>query len=85
MKSELKPSVRINLEAKKKLESIQQKTNRSQTALLDRAVELLALEILGQQMQEDLADLCVNEKALAEYNALSTAFDQGAPDGLGGK
>ena len=40
MKQELKPSIRMNVEAKKKLEFIQSKTNRSQTALLDRAVEL---------------------------------------------
>ena len=53
MKQELKPSVRINLEAKKKLEGIQLKTNRSQTALLDRAVELLHHEVLCQQMAKD--------------------------------
>ncbi len=53
MKQELKPSVRMNVEAKKKLEVIQLKTHRSLTALLDRAVELLHQEVLSQQMAED--------------------------------
>ena len=42
MKQELKPSVRMNVEAKKKLEVIQLKTHRSLTALLDRAVRTFA-------------------------------------------
>lgn len=82
MKQELKPSVRMNVEAKKKLELIQSKTNRSQTALLDRAVELLDYEVLSQQMTEDLADLSSNPTALASYNALSTVFDKASGDGL---
>jgi hypothetical protein len=83
MKQELKPSVRINVEAKKRLEVIQSKTNKSQTALLDRAVELLHYEVLSQQMTEDLADLTSNPTALASYNALSAVFDKASGDGLG--
>ena len=82
MKQELKPSVRINIEAKRKLEVIQSKTNRSQTSLLDRAVELLSYEVLSQQMAEDLADLSSNPTALASYNALSVVFDGASGDGL---
>ena len=82
MKQELKPSIRMNIEAKKKLEVIQSKTNKSQTTLLDRAVELLEHEVLSQQMAEDLADLSSNPTALASYNALSTVFDRASGDGL---
>lgn len=83
MKQELNSSIRINIEAKLKLEAIQSITNRRQTALLDRAVELLHYEVLSQQMAEDLADLSSNPTALASYNALSTVFDKASGDGLG--
>jgi hypothetical protein len=83
VKQELNSSIRINIEAKLKLEAIQSITNRRQTALLDRAVELLHYEVLSQQMAEDLADLSSNPKALARYNALSTVFDKASGDGLG--
>ena len=82
MKQELKPSIRINFEAKKKLENLQFKTKRSQTALLDRAVELLSYEVLSQQMADDLADLSNNPKDLARYNALSEVLDKAAGDDL---
>ena len=82
MKQEMKPSVRINIEAKRQLEGIQLKTNKSLTALLDRAVELLNREVLSQQMAEDLADLSSNPTALASYNALSAVFDKASGDGL---
>ncbi|MDR3615453.1 MAG: hypothetical protein P4L53_17980 [Candidatus Obscuribacterales bacterium] len=75
MKRESKVSVRMNIEAKRKLEVIQSKTKRSQTALLDRAVALLDYEILSQQMAEDLADLSSDPVVLASYNALIAAFD----------
>lgn len=75
MKSEAKPSIRINLPTKKKLEAIQSRTLRSQTSLLDRAVELLELETLKEQMKEDLADLANNKKALATYTAICEGFD----------
>jgi hypothetical protein len=82
MKQELKPSIRINFEAKKKLESLQFKTKRSQTALLDRAVELLSYEVLSQQMADDLADLSSNPKDLASYKSLSEVLDKAAGDDL---
>lgn len=37
MSAELKPSVRINAESKKRLEEIQLRTKKSQTSLLDRS------------------------------------------------
>jgi hypothetical protein len=82
MKQDTKPSVRINLTTKKRLELIQSKTQRSQTALLDRAVELLEIETLCQQMSEDLADLTSNQDALASYNAVCESFDGASADGL---
>ncbi len=82
MSAELKPSVRINAESKKRLEEIQLRTKRSQTSLLDRAVELLAREVLSQQMVEDLADLSADPDALAKYNALTLKFDQTISDGV---
>jgi predicted DNA-binding protein len=82
MKQELKPSVRINIEAKKKLEDIQSKTHRSQTALLDRAVELLVHEVLAKQMLDDIADLSNDPTAMAKYIAISDIFEQASGDGL---
>lgn len=83
MKSETKPSIRINLPTKKKLEAIQSRTLRSQTSLLDRAVELLELETLKEQMEEDLVDLANDKTALAAYNAICQGLDGASGDGLG--
>ncbi|NJL71302.1 MAG: hypothetical protein HC888_06665 [Candidatus Competibacteraceae bacterium] len=85
MKQDLKPSVRINLEAKRKLEFLQLKTNRSQTALLDRAVELLDQEVLSQQIINDIADLSNDATAMAKYNAISELFDKASEDGVRAK
>ena len=75
-------SARLNPAAKKKLEQIQAQTARSQTSLLDRAIDLLERETLAQQVEADFADLANNNDALRRYNELSTAFDGAAADGL---
>jgi len=79
---ESKPSVRVNLAAKKKLEKIQAQTDRSQTTLLDRAIDLLERETLVQQMEADFADLANDHDALRKYNELSSVFEGAATDGL---
>lgn len=82
MKAETKPSVRVNLAAKKKLELIQERTNRSLTALLDRAIDLLEREILLQQVDADVSYLVSDEKALRRYMESTAVFEGADLDGL---
>jgi predicted transcriptional regulator len=82
MKTETKPSVRVNLAAKEKLEKIQLQTSRSQTALLDRAIDLLERETMTQQIAADFAELAENPELLARYKEISAAFENAASDGL---
>jgi hypothetical protein len=76
------PSVRVNLAAKKKLDQIQAQTDLSQPALLDRAIDLLDLEMRSKQFSQDMADLVSQPKVLREYHRIAATFDGASADGL---
>jgi hypothetical protein len=76
------PSVRVNLAAKQKLDQIQAETDLSQPALLDRAIDLLQLEMRAKQFSQDMADLVGQPKVLREYHKIAAAFDGASADGL---
>ena len=76
------PTVRVNFKAKQKLDQIQLQTDLSQPALLDRAIDLLELELRAQQFSRDLADLANDPDALRHYKEISAVFEGAAADGL---
>lgn len=82
MKSETKPSVRVNLLAKQKLEQLQVQTELSQTVLLDRAIDLLERDLMAQQVQSDFEDLARDSKKLATYQKISAIFEGASGDGF---
>jgi len=76
------PTVRMNAAAKIKLDQMQVTTDLSQPALLDRAVDLLERELLGEQMKAEFAAVADDPETLAAYNKLSAGFDGALRDGL---
>jgi predicted transcriptional regulator len=76
------PSIRVNLAAKQKLDRLQKQTDLSQPALLDRAIDLLELELQAKQFAADLADLVADAEALRKYQEVAAIFEGAASDGL---
>lgn len=82
-KPEIKqPAVRVNAATKVKLDEIKSKTDLSHPDLLERAVDLLALDMQIRQFESDLADLVADKVALKKYKKSSAIFDGAAHDGL---
>lgn len=79
MTSSKPPSIRVSFAAKQKLVRLQEQTGLSQPALLDRAIDLLELELQAKQFAADLADLVGDAEALREYQRVSAIFDGAAP------
>lgn len=75
-------TVRMNANAKRKLDKLQAETDLSQPALLDRAVELLEREMLAQRLASDFADVAADPEVLRKYNKIADVFDGAAGDGL---
>lgn len=82
MTSAKQPTVRLNLHSKQKLDEIQALTDLSQPALLDRAINLLAMEIRSQQFADDMSNLTSNPDLLSKYLAISAVFEGASADGL---
>lgn len=68
-------SVQISNEAKEKLETLRSQTKLSNAILLERAIELLYIELRSNQLASDLADLANNPVALQQYHQISAAMD----------
>jgi uncharacterized coiled-coil DUF342 family protein len=82
-KSEIKqPTVRVNAATKVKLDEIKSKTDLSHPDLLERAVDLLALDMQIRQFESDLADLVQDKARLAKYKKSTAIFDGASKDGL---
>lgn len=82
-KSEIKqPTVRVNAATKVKLDEIKSKTDLSHPDLLERAVELLALDMQVRQLESDLSDIVADEASLAKYKRVTAIFDGASKDGL---
>ncbi len=82
MTASKQPTVRVNLSTKQKLDEIQALTDLSQPALLDRAVNLLDMEIRAQQFVNDMTDLISNPNSLRQYSAISAVLEGASADGL---
>lgn len=74
-------SVHISNEAKEKLEALQSQTKLSRSVLIDRAIELLDIELRSNRLANDLADLANNPVALQQYHQISAAMDGALVDG----
>ncbi len=68
-------TVRLNLSAKRKLDEIQARTDLSKCSLLERAINLLDMDLRAQQFSSDLADLVNNPDSLSQYMAISHVID----------
>ena len=77
------PTVRLNAAAKQKLDWMQQQTDLSQPALMDRAIDLLERELLAEQLDADFTALAQDQAMLAAYKTASCEFDSASHDGLG--
>lgn len=76
------PTVRVNAQAKEKLDRMQVQTDLSQPALLDRAIELLERELMAEQMKSDFEAIANDPETLAQYKAIADGFSGGVGDGL---
>ena len=76
------PTVRVNAPAKEKLDRMQEQTDLSQPALMDRAIELLEREIMAKQMKADFEAIANDPETLALYKSIASGFDATVRDGL---
>ena len=76
------PTVRVNTEAKRKLDKMQEQTDLSHPALLDRAISLLERELLADQLEADLIAIASDEDALRTYKSIVSDFDDTVGDGI---
>lgn len=67
--------MRVNVSTKVKLDKIQSKTGLSQLYLLERAVDLLVVDMHIRQLESDFADLVEDAASLAKYQEASASFD----------
>ncbi len=82
-KTEIKqPTVRLNAATKLKLDEIKSKTDLSHPDLLEKAVDLLALDMQIRQFETDFADVVENKATLEKYKKSSAVFDGASKDGL---
>ncbi|MCC7531641.1 MAG: hypothetical protein IT342_24265 [Candidatus Melainabacteria bacterium] len=82
-KPEIKqPTVRVNAATKVKLDEIKSRTDLSHPDLLEKAVDLLALDMQVRQLESDLSDMIADKASLAEYQRLTAIFDGASKDGL---
>jgi hypothetical protein len=76
------PTVRVNAQAKEKLDRMQAQTDLSQPALLDQAIELLERKLMAEQMRADFEAIADDPETLATYQAVTGSFDGAVGDGL---